>query len=72
MARAASKELSDGLPQQDAYDLILRHALDISADGRTLVFGSTTGAWWLSRDGGDHWHEISAHLPPIHGLCIVG
>jgi hypothetical protein len=60
--------LRDGLPQQDAYDLVWRHALDITADGRWLAFGSTTGALWLSRDGGDHWLELTAHLPPISAV----
>jgi hypothetical protein len=60
-----------GLPQDDAYDLTYRHALDISRDGSTLAFGSTTGALWCSHDGGDAWHEISAHLPPIHAVRVV-
>ncbi len=64
--------LRAGLPQQDAYDLTLRHACDLAADGRTLAFGSTTGALWLSRDGGDSWTELNAHLPPIHAVRFVG
>jgi photosystem II stability/assembly factor-like uncharacterized protein len=57
-----------GLPQQDAYDLVYRHALDVAADGRTLAFGSTTGSLWLSRDGGANWLTLSNHLPPIHAV----
>ena len=64
--------LREGLPQHDAYDLTFRHACAIAADGATIVFGSTTGAWWLSRDGGDHWLEVTAHLPPIHAVRLVG
>lgn len=60
--------LREGLPQEDAYDLTFRHGLDVAGDGRTLAFGSTTGALWLSRDGGEHWRELTAHLPPIHAL----
>ena len=64
--------LREGMPQQDAYDLTLRHACDLAADGRTLAFGSTTGALWISRDGGDSWTELNAHLPPIHAVRFVG
>lgn len=60
--------LSDGLPQVHAYDLVYRHALDVDASGKRLAFGSTTGALWISEDGGDHWTELSAHLPPVY--CV--
>lgn len=58
--------LSDGLPQQNAYDIVFRHALDIDDDGRCLAMGSTTGSLWVSDDQGEHWMELSAHLPPIY------
>jgi photosystem II stability/assembly factor-like uncharacterized protein len=57
--------LRAGLPQRDAYDLMYRHALDVAADGRTLMMGSTTGGLWASDDGGDHWQTVSLNLPPI-------
>jgi hypothetical protein len=57
--------LRDGLPQQDAYDLVYRHGLDGDASGERLAMGSTTGSLWLSEDGGDSWVEALAHLPPI-------
>ncbi|MCB9680482.1 MAG: exo-alpha-sialidase [Alphaproteobacteria bacterium] len=63
---ASFEVLADGLPQEHAYDLVYRHALDIDATGDRLAFGSTTGALWTTDDGGDHWHEVSAHLPPIY------
>lgn len=59
------ESLSDGLPQEDAYDLVYRHALDIDAAGETLAMGSTTGALWVGRDGGRTWHLLTAHLPPV-------
>ncbi len=62
------EELRTGLPQRHAYDLVLRHALDVSADGRSLAFGSTTGNLWLSADGGDHWTTACPNLPPIHAV----
>ncbi|MCK6550211.1 exo-alpha-sialidase [Myxococcota bacterium] len=58
--------LTRGLPQEHAYDLVLRHALDIDRSGDRLAFGSTTGSLWLTEDGGDAWTHLSAHLPPIY------
>jgi hypothetical protein len=57
--------LSNGLPQQHAYDLIYRHAFDIDGTGDQLLMGSTTGSLWWTGNGGDEWHEVSANLPPI-------
>ena len=57
--------LSEGLPQDHAYDLIYRHAFDIDGTGDQLLMGSTTGSLWWSGNGGDEWHEVSANLPPI-------
>jgi len=58
--------LTEGLPSEHAYDLVFRHALDVSSDGRRLAAGSTTGSLWVSEDGGDRWSHVSAHLPPVH------
>jgi photosystem II stability/assembly factor-like uncharacterized protein len=55
----------EGLPQQDAYHLVYRHALAASADGMTLAMGSTTGGLWVSEDAGDTWRCLSRDLPPI-------
>lgn len=65
---ASFETLRSGLPQQHAYDVVYRHALDIDADGCTLAFGSTTGNLWLSDDQGDHWQTLSTSLPPIY--CV--
>ena len=58
----------NGLPQEHAYHLVYRHCLDVTDDGRTLVFGTTTGSVWISEDGGDSWERLSADLPPIY--CV--
>jgi hypothetical protein len=60
--------LRSGLPQEHAFDISFRHALDISRDGRFLAFGSTTGSLWLSSDEGNHWQCLSEHLPPVY--CV--
>jgi hypothetical protein len=60
--------LRHGLPQDHAYDLVFRHALDVDEAGDALAFGSTTGSLWTSDDAGDHWLPLPNHLPPIY--CV--
>jgi photosystem II stability/assembly factor-like uncharacterized protein len=60
--------LTKGLPQEHAYDLVFRHALDVDETGERLAFGSTTGSVWISEDGGDSWQTISTHLPPVYAV----
>ena len=60
--------LTKGLPQENAYDLVYRHALEIDETGDRLIMGSTTGNLWFSQDGGDSWEAISNHLPPVY--CV--
>jgi photosystem II stability/assembly factor-like uncharacterized protein len=60
--------LSEGLPQQHAYDLTYRHAFDIDDSGDCLAFGSTTGSLWVSENQGDTWQLLNGHLPPIYAL----
>jgi photosystem II stability/assembly factor-like uncharacterized protein len=60
--------LTRGLPQQHAYDLTFRHALDIDESGDSLAFGSTTGSLWISDDQGDTWISPAEHLPPVY--CV--
>jgi photosystem II stability/assembly factor-like uncharacterized protein len=60
--------LTRGLPQQHAYDLVFRHALDIDETGDRLAFGSTTGSLWVTENGGDSWETLSTNLPPIYAV----
>jgi photosystem II stability/assembly factor-like uncharacterized protein len=62
------ESLTRGLPQEHAYDLVFRHAMDIDDTGARLAFGSTTGSLWVSEDGGDTWQTVSTHLPPIYAV----
>jgi len=62
--------LTTGLPQEHAYDLVFRHALDVDEGGERLAFGSTTGSVWISEDGGDSWAAVSEHLPPVYAVCF--
>ncbi len=60
--------LGRGLPQQNAYDIVYRHALALDNTGERLAIGSTTGGLWVSEDQGDHWQEVPARLPPVHAV----
>lgn len=60
--------LRDGLPQQNAYDLVYRHGLAVDDTGRRLAMGSTTGHLWVSENSGDQWTQVGANLPPI--ACV--
>lgn len=60
--------LRQGLPQEHAYDLVFRHALDVDATGERLAFGSTTGSLWVTENGGQSWSTVSEHLPPVHAV----
>ena len=56
----------DGLPQDNAYDIVLRHSLDVAGD--CLCFGSTTGNAYLSEDRGESWQCLGNNLPPIYSV----
>jgi len=58
--------LRRGLPQEQAYDLVYRHGLDVDGSGKRLALGSTTGGLWISEDGGESWTGLPARLPPIY------
>jgi hypothetical protein len=60
--------LRAGLPPSGCYDLVYRHGLAVSADGRRLMMGSTTGGLWASDDGGESWVAVSNLLPPIYAV----
>lgn len=55
-----------GLPQDGAFDVIYRHALDNREDA--VAFGSTTGNLYLSEDRGESWAVVSNNLPPIYAV----
>src|SRR5690606_15471319 len=58
--------LRKGLPQENAFDDVYRHALH--NDGDTLAFGSTTGNLYVSEDRGDSWQCLANNLPPVYSV----
>ncbi len=59
----------EGLPQQNCYDIVFRHALDNTGD--TLAFGTTTGNLFLSNNKGESWETISHNLPMIYSTAFI-
>jgi hypothetical protein len=62
--------LTRGLPQEQCYDLVSRHALDIDGTGQELAMGSITGGVWISEVAGDSWHMLDCRLPPVHAVRV--
>jgi hypothetical protein len=63
----------EGLPQRHAYLTVLRQAFVSrrNGGGLELYFGSTTGEVFGSSDGGESWHVVATHLPPVHALSAL-
>lgn len=55
-----------GLPQEDAYDIVLRHGLD--AKGDCLCFATTTGNVYVSEDRGETWQCLGNNFPPVYSV----
>jgi photosystem II stability/assembly factor-like uncharacterized protein len=58
--------LAKGLPQKNAYEVILRDA--VSSTGNNIFFGTKNGKLFGSADDGDSWKMIEGSLPEI---CCV-
>ena len=58
--------LTNGLPQENAYEVILRDAMDSTGD--EVYFGTKNGKLFGSRDNGDSWEMIQGSLPEIN--CV--
>jgi hypothetical protein len=68
-AGASWTELSDGLPTEPFYPVVLRDAMATDdADPAGVYFGTRSGEVFASADEGDSWRQITAHLPDV--LCV--
>jgi photosystem II stability/assembly factor-like uncharacterized protein len=63
---ASWKQLRRGLPQENTFDVVYRHALHNQGD--TLAFGSTTGNLYVSDDRGESWTTVANNLPPVYSV----
>ena len=61
--------LTDGLPQEEAFETILRDNMKADANDPTgLYFGTRNGKLFASKDCGDSWTMITEGLPAI--TCV--
>ena len=61
--------LTEGLPQKDALETILRDNMEADANNPTgLYFGTRSGKLFGSSNGGDSWTLVKDGLPPI--TCV--
>jgi hypothetical protein len=61
--------LTNGLPQENALETVLRDAM--SADGLNptgMYFGTRNGKLFGSKNAGDSWNSILESLPPV--VCV--
>jgi photosystem II stability/assembly factor-like uncharacterized protein len=71
-AGASWQPLTRGLPQEGAFETVLRDALAVDAFERPGVyFGTRSGKLFASRDEGESWAEIADSLPPIVSVRAV-
>ena len=65
-AGASWEPLTRGLPQENAYETVLRDALAAAAHQPAgLYFGTRSGKVYGSANSGDDWHQIADGLPSI-------
>jgi len=68
-AGASWEGLSEGLPQEGAYETVLRDALDTDgAKQAGVYFGTRSGKVYASRDEGDSWSLVHEGLPSV--VCV--
>ena len=64
--------LSKGLPQSNAWQLILREAMSSDRhDPAGVYFGTSTGAVFYTRNAGDSWHALAQYLPAVYSVSVA-
>lgn len=60
-----------GLPREQAWFTVKRRAMAADElDPIGLYFSTTSGEIWMSRDEGESWFQIVAHLPEIYSVDV--
>jgi hypothetical protein len=69
----ASWERRDvGLPERGWFTVKRQAMTTDTADPVGVYFGTTSGEVWASRDEGDNWTCVAAHLPEIYSVeCLT-
>jgi hypothetical protein len=69
-AGASWEPLTRGLPQQGAYETVLRDGMVTDTfDPLGIYFGTRSGKLYASRDAGKTWKELLNGLPQI--VCVA-
>lgn len=63
------KALRNGLPQEAAFDLVLRDGFDKS--GQYIGFGTNNGNLYISNDEGENWSTLSSSLSTIRSVQFI-
>jgi len=61
-------ELRNGLPQENFYDIVLRHSF--AFDGKELVFGTSMGRIFASDDQGSSWKSVEGYFPKVNAVVF--
>ena len=65
-AGAHWEPLTAGLPQEGAFETVLRDAMAVDAlDATGVYFGTRSGKVFGSADGGESWTSLADGLPPV-------
>lgn len=71
-AGASWQAMSAGLPQEGAYETVLRDAMAADVlEPAGVYFGTRNGKLFASRDEADSWSEIADGLPPVISVKAV-
>lgn len=58
--------MTDGLPQEGAFETVLRDAMSVDGlDPAGVYFGTRSGKVFGSRDEGESWKMLAEGLPPV-------
>ncbi len=70
---ASWSPLGNGLPQENAYLTVLRHALGRTGEGASLelYFGTTSGHVFGTGDAGASWAAVASCLPTVYSVVAV-
>lgn len=64
--------LTKGLPQKDAFETVLRDAMDVDAlNPAGVYFGTRSGKVFGSADGGASWSRVLDGLPPVLSVKVA-
>lgn len=71
-AGAAWEAMGNGLPQEQAFETVLRDAMAVDAlDPVGVYFGTRSGKVFGSADEGSNWSELIDGLPPVVSVKAV-